>query len=134
MSGRGQSHKTTSSASNGIEMANGKLTKGDKKKKDKATHKNDADNDKSDADVSYDLPNVTDVSTIKELEKKFEEKIKYIEAKNEAKLEALYKVINQKDEVIGRLNIEIGELKRSVNFLTNETSEIKKALQITQKL
>ena len=44
-----------------------------------------------------------------------------------SKLDALYKVIDQKDEVIGKLNRDIGELKQSFDFLSKETSDIKKS-------
>ena len=114
-------------------MTNGKVTnganKGDghtvKKIDKKNRKKNVGDDSDSVSDISYDSE---DVKTLQDLEKKFEEKLKFIEAKHEAKLETLHKLLNQKDEVIGRLNIDIGELKQSINFLTDETSAIKNSV------
>ena len=68
------------------------------------------------------------VYNIQEIERRFEERLKIIEATHEAKLDALYKVLEKKDEIIGRLNMEIGEMKQSISFLTNETTEIKKSV------
>ena len=50
-----------------------------------------------------------------------------LEAGFNAKLDALYKVIDQKDEMIGKLNRDIGELKQSCNYLSQETSDLKKS-------
>ena len=61
------------------------------------------------------------------IEAQYEERLMLLEARFEAKVEELHKVISQKDAVIGNLNREIGELKKSCNFLTKETSDIKKA-------
>lgn len=46
----------------------------------------------------------------------------------EAKLETLHKILENKDDVIGNLNKDIGELKQSVNFLTNETTVLKRSI------
>ena len=60
--------------------------------------------------------------------KLLEEKIKEMEISFNSKLDALYKVIDQKDEVIGKLNRDIGELNKSYDFLSKETSDIKSSL------
>lgn len=65
---------------------------------------------------------------VSETEADYDDKIRLLEATFQAKLDALYKVIDQKDAVIGRLNIEIGELKQGYNFLSKETTEIKKSV------
>ena len=57
--------------------------------------------------------------------KKLEDKIKKMETANQAKLDTLYKVLEQKDAIIGRLNVDIGELKKSCSYLSNETAELK---------
>ena len=46
-----------------------------------------------------------------------------------AEVNALYNVIRIKDETIGKLQEEVGELKQSVNFLTDETSVIRGELK-----
>ena len=76
-------------------MTNGKVTnganKGDghtvKKIDKKNRKKNVGDDSDSVSDISYDSE---DVKTLQDLEKKFEEKLKFIEAKHEAKLETLH--------------------------------------------
>ena len=71
---------------------------------------------------------------LKQMEASYEERLKLIEVTHEAKLDSLHRVIKEKDEVIGRLNIDIGELKRTSNFLTNETTEIKKSVSENTKM
>ena len=65
---------------------------------------------------------------VQQMEQQFDDKLQRLEERNEAKVDTLHRVINEKDTVIGRLNNEIGELKKSLDFLTNETSEIKKSV------
>ena len=63
-----------------------------------------------------------------------EEKFKTLEISSNSKLDALYKVLEQKDEVIGKLNVQIGELKQSCDYLTKETSDIKQCHDETTKM
>ena len=133
--GRGQ-HKPASTASvNKSADGNEKNTK----KQNNNKHGKQGKTDKLDLSGSFlneslsdeaggDIPKCENSKTLQELEKKFEERLKLIEAKHEAKLETLHKLLNQKDEVIGRLNVDIGELKKSLSFVTGETSEIKKTV------
>ena len=62
-----------------------------------------------------------------------EEKIKIQEVSYNSKLDAIYKVLAQKDDIIGKLNIQIGELRQSCDFLTKETSDIKLEHEETAK-
>ena len=64
--------------------------------------------------------------SLEEIEKRFEDRLVQLETSHQAKLDALYRVLEQKDEIIGRLHIEIGEMKQSLNYLHSETSEIRK--------
>ena len=93
---------------------------------DKSVHNHNS----SDEDISF---SKNDYYT--EAIRKLEERIQNLETTHEAKLEALYRVIDQKDKMIGKLNEDIGELKKSCSYLTNETSELKKCInQNTQSL
>ena len=73
-------------------------------------------------------------TSLSEIQNHCDDKISLLEATFHAKLDALFKVIEQKDEVIGRLNIEIGELKQSFNFLSQETTDIKSSIKETSKI
>ena len=130
--GRGQ-HHAASTASHGL---NKKEKKGKKNPinvdqtnteliKNSVMNKNVAKLDidsLNDSELSLGQPSLSDIQA------HYDEKICLMEAKFEAKLEALYKVIQQKDDVIGKLNVEIGELKQGFNFISKETSEIKTSL------
>ena len=126
-SGRGGS-RTLSTASHGHPS----------KKKDR---KNNANNVSLDLDVSYDSPanspkSFTDPAAAETssnlhdyykekfrlLEAGFAEKLKITEAGFEGKLDTLYKIIEKKDEAIAKLNEDIGDLKRSFDFMSRETS------------
>ena len=43
-------------------------------------------------------------------------------------------MLKQKDEVIGKLNIQIGELRQSCDYLTKETADIKSGHENTTKM
>ena len=62
-----------------------------------------------------------------------EEKIRIQEVSYDSKLDAIYKVLAQKDDIIGKLNIQIGELRKSCDFLSKETSDIKLEHEETTK-
>ena len=145
MSGRGQSHKTTSSASNGTEMTNGKPTKGDNstKKKDKTKHKKGADNDSDNvSDISYDtgdFPHIEydeefgDVGNFERLQrsmkKYYDQKLLLFQTETNGRINALNDNLKCKEEIISKLNVEIGELKATCNFLTKETTELNKKIE-----
>ena len=113
-SGRGQcSTASTASNSHQTNEKNGK-------KNVKKSEKNEKKNNKSDETVD-------ETSSNSEFLKHYEEKLRMLEAGFNAKLEALYKVIDQKDEMMGKLNREIGELKQSYNYLSQETADLKKS-------
>ena len=69
-----------------------------------------------------------------ELHVHYEEKFKLMEISLTSKVDALYEVLKQKDDIIGKLNREIGELKKSFDFLSNETSDIKASHENTRKI
>ena len=71
--------------------------------------------------------NVTDVSFNGCKESQLEERVALIEAQFNARIDELHKILSQKDTVIGNLNREIGELKKSYDFLSNELSVLKKS-------
>ena len=60
--------------------------------------------------------------TILKLKADFEKKNIEMKSEFDGKVEALYNVVKIKEETIGKLQCEIGQLQQSVNFLTNETS------------
>ena len=128
-SGRGEP-KALSTASNGQSG----------KKKGNKDKKKDSFDLSLDHDVSYDLDKNENVRNLHDLQKVMEDKIKDMEDKmknmettHQAKLDTLYKVLEQKDTIIGRLNVDIGELKRSCSYLTNETAELKKLMTDNNK-
>ena len=66
--------------------------------------------------------------------KKVEEKLKNVELSLGSQIETLFKVLKQKDDVIGQLNVQIGELKKSCDFLSNETADLKNNHQKSTKM
>ena len=83
-------------------------------------------------------PNLTNLEDIHAYyEEKFnalEEKFKMSEVSFNSKVDGFLKILEQKDEVIGKLNRQIGELKTSFDFLSKETSDIKLSQENTAKL
>ena len=65
------------------------------------------------------------MESIEELQAYYEEKFRLFEASVEAKVETLHRIVENKEETIGKLYKEIGELKKSLDFMSNETSVIK---------
>ena len=59
------------------------------------------------------------------LKKHYDNELKLIRTEFNGKVDVLYNVIKDKDEVIGNLNKEIGELKNTCSFLTEETTVLK---------
>ena len=97
-------------------------TKTGKKGQDKPRASNDSDMNES-------LRNVQDLQkSMEDKIQEMEDKMKNMETTHQAKLDTLYKVLEQKDAIIGRLNVDIGELKKSCDYLTNETAELKKLM------
>ena len=89
----------------------------------------------SDDDISFNKKDSYS-GTMRSLEERIrllEEKIQHLETTHEAKEEALYRVIDQKDQMIGKLSEDIGELKKSCSYLTNETTELKKCIDENTK-
>lgn len=116
--------------------------KKDKAKKKKAKKKNNNNKDVSDSAsvssvVSFDsdhdnfniLPYDTDLDYVgnftllqRKFQQHFDHKLLLIRTEFEAKVEALQEVIKNKDEIISNLSKELGEVKKSCDFLTEETS------------
>ena len=97
----------------------------------------DKDNSEStvSSDVSFDsfenniLPydsDFDDAANYLLLQKHFDQKLLLLQTEFQGQINALHGVIKNKDEVIGKLHTEIGELKQSCNFLSNETTTIGK--------
>ena len=108
-SGRGES-KTLSTASNAQPS----------KKKDKKGNSNDKPSNVSlDLDVSFDLP----AKNLQDLQQMFQQKLIILQAETQGKIDSLYNVIKMKDEMIGKLQADIGALKKSFDFISKETSE-----------
>ena len=60
------------------------------------------------------------------LQKHFNQKLLLLQTEFQGQINALHDVIKNKDDVIGKLHTEIGELKQSCNFLSSETTSIQK--------
>ena len=78
--------------------------------------------------------------SIDDIQAQYEEKLKYVEEKLKnvelslkSEIKTLYNVLKQKDEVIGNLNIQIGELKQSCDYLTKETADLKSTQESATK-
>ena len=57
----------------------------------------------------------------KKFQQYFDQQLFIIKTEFQGKIEVLHEVIKNKDEMIGNLNKEIGELKKSCDYLTEET-------------
>ena len=57
----------------------------------------------------------------------YEEKFKMFQASVQGQLDTLHKILDKKDDAIAQLNKEIGELKQSYNFLSDELSNLKQS-------
>ena len=115
-----------STASNGSRK---KKSKGDDSKTDNSRLANSLNtSDILESDVSFDHPGkqeyVKQIAML-ELRKEFETKLNLFKAEVNGKVEALHRVVNDKDKTIGLLQKEIGELKKTCDFLTDETNELK---------
>ena len=85
-------------------------------------------------DINCKSTNLNDIHAYYEEKfKMLEEMFKMSEVSFNSKVDGLYKILEQKDEVIGKLNIQIGELKKSFDFLSKETSDIKVSHENTTK-
>ena len=58
----------------------------------------------------------------------YEDKLQQLEARFQAQVDTLHRVIEQKDNLISKLSMDIGELKKSMSFVTNETTELKNCI------
>ena len=56
----------------------------------------------------------------------YDEKFNNLKLSFGAKLETLHKIIDKKDDIIGKLQNDVGELRQSLNYLSGETSDLKK--------
>ena len=78
-----------------------------------------------DSDISYD-PDFDSASNFQMLKNHFEkildQKVLLVKTECEAKIDALHEVIKNNYEAMGKLNREIGELRHSYSFLTDETT------------
>ena len=116
-------------------------SKGNSHKNNTSKKLKDLKNDSELAEISLDIdPDTADMATIINIfneklvsfKAESDEKMALYKAENDGKIDALHNVIKNKDEVIGKLLIEIGELRNSCNFLTDETSELKGQIKINK--
>ena len=80
-------------------------------------------NKDKDADNIIHSASITD-EFIKDINDQYQVKLDLLEAKFNAKVDALHTVIEKKDADIGKLNQEIGTLKQTCNYLTKETTDL----------
>ena len=92
----------------------------------------DFEHKSSDNELSINLPDVSikddSIQSIKDLKDaigKQNKQILQMKAEFDGKIDALYNVIRIKDETIGKLQQEMGEVKSSCDFLSEETTEIR---------
>ena len=116
MSGRGQISDNASTAS---KPSNQSMPK--KKKKDEKKNFDSS----SDLDISYDKCKCShSCKCFEELKSEFEHKFKLWKIEVDAKISTLHSVIEKKDESNGKLHKEIGELKTTCSYLTEELKNV----------
>ena len=115
--------------------------KGNKASKEKADKKNlyNAAKCTNVSDISLDIDPIDgdDVDSLRamfekklsEMKAEYDHKFDIMKAENDGKVDGLYNVLRQKDDIIGKLQTEIGELKSSYSFLTTETTELKQQIK-----
>ena len=75
------------------------------------------------------LETIDDVHTYYEEKfKQYDEKFKLLEVKSQAQVDTLHKIIEKKDVVIQKLCEDIGDLKKSFDYMSKETADIKEKL------
>ena len=106
----------------------------------KKDQKSQKDNRKCDSDISFDYnetnssiakDSVLDIKTIKELQHNFNQQLALVKAEFNGQVKVLENILKMKDEIIGNLQTEVGELRQTCNFLTHETHEIKGKIKVT---
>ena len=121
--------KSASNASNGQHGNELKNKKHDKQ----VSSRKKINNDNEDLNLSGSFLNDPDFDTEANMEilrKTFEKKILLIQTEFQAKVDTLHEVLKTKDDVIGKLQSEIGHLKQTCNYLTEETTTLKGQLNI----
>ena len=84
----------------------------------------------SDAEISIDLPK----TVMSQESKMLLEQISLMKAEYEGRFDFLQKEIALKNDIIGKLQSEIGELKQSYSFLSNETALISGRLKSNETI
>ena len=76
------------------------------------------------------------LETVEDVKKYYDEKFKVLEEKfkmqeirSQAQAETFHKIIEKKDDAIAKLNKDIGDLQRSLEFMSKETSDIKEHIK-----
>ena len=114
-----------------------------KGKKDKDKSKGNVSNlsESHDSDISYDFnetnssiskDGLSDIKTIKELQQDFNQQIALVKAEFGGQIKMLENILKMKDEIIGNLQTEVGELRQTCNFLTNETHELNGKIKVNE--
>ena len=119
--GRGQG-KPASTASNG----RGGST--NNKKHDKKHDRKQQQNEMLDLSGSFLNDSDSEFDAEAKLEimrKNFETKLLLIQTEYQAKVDTLHGVVKTQNEALGKLQTEIGELKQTCNYLTDETATLK---------
>ena len=82
----------------------------------------------TDSDISFELNG----TTVEELKNYFENQLNLMKVEHQSKIDTLHRVLKDKDEVIGVLQRDIGELKKTCDFLTEETTALKGQIKVNQ--
>ena len=116
-------------------------TKQDKNKKPKKVDKSEKCENAIESDISVDEnisydPKLDEVSNFENLKKHFEKlldkKVFLVKTELKGEINALHQVIKNKDEALGKLHQELGELQKSYSFLSDETSQLKGNINLNE--
>ena len=94
---------------------------------------NKGENCMLESDVSFDGDQVSEIMLLKTqietLKQEHKNELNILRTEFSAKFDTLNNVLKMKDDAIGKLNREIGELQKMCSFLTEETADLKGKLK-----
>ena len=122
-----------------------KMNSNQKKPKDQGKNNKGGNNkfgnkkvDDSDPEVSFDVVNTGKKLDCKclncskcfeELRSHFNLQLKLIRTEYDAKIDTLHRIVEKKDETIGQLQKDIGEIQQTCSYLTRESTDLNKKVE-----